>query len=330
MLLPFGLDYGLRPKMTLMFDTAFIENFQKAECGGLAYFNCLDSEGNEEPFELGFMMKNEKYAELFMDSLTAWKDSSNGDSRAIYMEFLEKINGEYLLSFGPDLKLTTSRMIPSHLEEYVFPMAIQSLQTKAGMRVSPSFRLFRDKYIEGRKIAVRYCTVDDNYRIQKKSERYIVKTEFKFSKEGQLTGDSLYNPLINPEFKKDKPPRLSTADKEVIDERMRKLSEFFPLTHMRYFDEGWLSETTKTINKRYSQEHIFQALCNIILFERLKKKDSLKLNTTAAGFDLKIIDYLVENYESFDSFFPEDVIFTKQSVEKQIRLDEKYFKINSN
>lgn len=331
MLIPFGLDFGLRPKMALLFDTAFVENYRKAECGGLAYFNVVDSEENEEPFEFGFMMKNEKYADLFLDSLLSWQEKSGGDSNAIDMEFLEQKNGEYLLSFGPNYRLTIDRMLPTHLKQYVVPLAFQVFQSKAGMRISPSFRLFRDKYIKGRKVAVRYYIVDENYSVRKKSERYFVKTEFKFSKEGELTGDSLYNPLINREIKKKKPPVKSKTDADVIDERMKKLADFFPLTYMRFFEEGWLAKITKTINTRYSSDQIFQAICNIILYERLKISDvPSKIDTSSAGHDLSLLEHLVNTHESFDSYFPDIAFFTKQSIEKQIRLDEKYFKTHSN
>ncbi|TCC88656.1 hypothetical protein EZ428_18640 [Pedobacter frigiditerrae] len=330
MLVPFGLDFGLRPTMALLFDTAFIENYRKAECGGLAYFNLADSKGNEEPYEFGFMMKNEKYAELFFDSLLGWQEKSGGDSNAIDMEFLEQKNGDYLLSFGPDLRLTIERMVPSHLKDYVIPMAIQAFQSKAGMRVSHSFRLFKDKYVKGRKVAVRYYIVDDNHRVRKKSERYFVKTEFKFSKEGELTGDSLYNPLINSELKKGKPPKKMMSGEDVITERMKKLGEFFPLAHMRFYEEDWVSEITKTINTRYSRDQVFQAICNILLFERLKRNDASKVKTDSAGYDLSLLEHLIETHESFDSYFPETSFFTKQSIEKQIRLDEKYFKTHSN
>lgn len=329
MLRPFGLDFGLRPTMALLFDTTFVENYRKAECGGLAYFNLMDSEGNEEPFEFGFMMKNEKYADLFLDSLIAWQEKSDGNSNAIDMEFLEQKNGEYLLSFGPDLKLTINRMVPEHLKGYVIPIAIQAYQSKAGMRISPSFRLFRDKYVKGRKVAVRYYIVDENYKVRKKSERYFVKTEFKFSKEGELTGDSLYNPLINRAIKKEKPPKKLITDDDVKNERMKKLSYFFPLAQMRFFEENWLAEVTKSINKRYSSEQIFQAFCNILLLERLKKSNTFRINTSSAGYDLSLLEYLIETHESFDSYFPDITFFTKQSLEKQIRLDEKYFKTYS-
>jgi len=330
MLSNFGLDYGIRPMMNLLMDISFIEHFEKAKCEGLAYLPCLNEEGIEEPFEFGFMMRNEEYANRFLDSLILWQDKSNGDSKAVDLEFYEQNNGDYLLSIGPDVRITMDRMIPQHIKDFVYPMSICAYQAKGGMRISHHYRSFRDRYVEGRKIAVRYYIVNDKYQLLKASERYFVKKEFKFSKEGQLTGDSLMNPILNRNISKEKPPKVYPLDERVQSERIEKLRTFFPLIHLKYFEEQWLEEVRSSINKRYIDGQIFQAICNLVLLERLKVENPSGINTNLKGYDLEVIRHLSETYESFDSIFPDDTFFTKQRIEKQIRLDEQYFKNNAN
>jgi len=329
MLTQFGMDYGLRPPMMLIADTVFVENFQKAKCQGLVYMSTAEADKNI-PFEFGFMMQKEEYAELFLDSLISWKEKSEGKSTAIDFEFLEKLNGEYMLSIAPNMRMFIDRMVPDHLADFVIPLAMQAYQAKDGMRIGENYLNFRDNYLEGRKIAVRYYLVDNSFAITKKSERYLVKTEFKFSKEGELQGDSEFNPLLNKQIKKSKPPKVEFDDPKFLEDRTNNLKYFFPITIQKLTQQEWLTDYIKSINNRYSSDQIRQAVANLILFERLRLSKSTDIETIKPGYGFSIIRYLAENHESFDSFFPDEEFFSKQIIEKQIRLDEKYFKLIAN
>lgn len=325
MLTQFGLDYGLKPDFAILSDTSFQQNFSKAKCIGLAYIHCPDKNGNRIPCELGFLVEDGDYADKFLDSLIAWKEKS-GDSKAVDLEFIEYLNGDYLLSISPNVPILIERIIPEHLREHVNPSVIFVAQGKGGMRISENYKDFRDNYVEGRNIAIRYFIVDKNNNISKRSEKYFLKTEFKFYKEGQLGETSLLNPLINTNIKRSRPPKIAKDNEEFIKRRSNKLRYFFPVTFQKLNTERWLEGNIKSVSTKYSLDQITQAVCNLILFERLKQSTVPIINTVENGYDLKIIEYLSENYESYNSYFPETEHFTKQKVERQIRLDEKYFK----
>ncbi|MNJ86522.1 hypothetical protein D3C87_40230 [compost metagenome] len=326
----FGMDYGLKPTMAVAGDFSFVENFQKAVCKGLAYITCPDTNGEPIPCEIGFMMKEEKYAELFLESLISWKENSNGDSQAVDLHFFEQNNGEYMLSISANVMMFMSKMIPEHIIDHVSPLSIIAYQSKGGMQIGENYKIFKDQYLQGRKIVVRYFIVDNDNALIKRSEKYLIKSEFKFSKEGEVDDDNLPNPLINKSTKKRKPQKIESDDPSVLETRKQKLHYFFPITCNRMEKQGWLSELVSTINPRYSQEQIIQSICNIVLHERLLLHgNSAGFLSDDKGFSLNLIEYLAENHESFDSFFPEDSFFTKQIIEKQIRVDEKFFKLNS-
>lgn len=324
MLNQFGLDYGIKPRITLLSDTSFQENFQKAKCMGLVYVHCPNSVGIEVPCELGFMMENEKFAEKFLDSLINWKEKSES-SKAVDLEFLEYENGDYMLSISPNIRFVIERLVPEHLRDHVNPVAIQMFQGKGGMKISQNYLNFKENYIEGRNIAVRYFLVNNN-KVIKRSEKHFLKNEFKFSKENDLDEESKLNPIINRKIIPSRPPKVQANDQHFLESRNKTLKYFFPVTYQRLTTGGWLKEVIDEINKRYSSDQIIQAIINLILLERLRQPNIPSVNTIENGYDLNIIKHLVENYESFDSYYPDVSAFTKQKVEKQIRLDEQYFK----
>lgn len=325
MLAQFGLDYGLKPDFVIISDTSFQQNFSKAKCIGLVYIHCPDKNGNKIPCELGFMVHDEDSAEKFLNSLISWKEKS-GDSKAVNLEFIEYLNGDYMLSISPNVPILIQRIIPEHLREHVNPSVVFAAQGKGGMRISQNYKDFKDNYVQGRNIAIRYFIVDKNNDIRKRSEKYFLKTEFKFYKEGQLDETSLLNPLINTNIKRSRPPKIIKDDKDFIKRRSNKLRYFFPVTIQKLKSEGWLEGIINGVSTKYSEDQITQAVCNLILFERLKQSNVPTINTAEKGYDLKIIEYLSETYESYNSCFPETESFTKQKIERQIRLDEQYFK----
>lgn len=53
----FGMDYGVKPRLSLIADIGFADNFKKANCSGLMYGFCPDPSGVNIPHELAFMME---------------------------------------------------------------------------------------------------------------------------------------------------------------------------------------------------------------------------------------------------------------------------------
>lgn len=322
-----GLDYGIKPTMALLSNIEFPDLFKKANCSGLMYGFCPDSSGEEIPHELSFMMQNENYAEQFLNILIQWKDNSGGDSNAVALEFVELKNGEYTLVISPDNHLLMERLVPDHLKDRVNPRLITMSQGKAGMRIGKNYLTFRDKYLKDRRIVVRFTIFKDGKYI-KQSSKYFIKTEFQFYNEDNIPNSS--NAILavgnKPGFKLPKPPKIEVNDENLLKRRHSELKYFFPIVCDRVINEKWLESVTSTINKTYTRDQTLQAICNLILFERLQLQKPMAVDFNSASYDMSILEYLMANFESFDSYMPNDTFFTKQKIENQIRLDAKFLK----
>lgn len=77
------------------------------------------------------------------------------------------------------------------------------------------------------------------------------------------------------------------------------------------------------LNEKYENEIIVQAICNLILFERLKQEKDLSSDFTKAGYPTRILDYLISTYESFSSYFPTEDFFSIEKIEYQIKNDQR-------
>jgi hypothetical protein len=327
MLREFGFDYGLKPRLMLVADISFPEYFQKAKCVAVAFVHCPDSKGNLITTELGFLCEVEEYAEKLMDCLMQWVIDSGDDGDAVEMEFIELLNGEYMLAFAPNVDRFLKRMLTPVMIDRVDPLLTMVTQSKSGMRVGENYLLFKSQYVRGRRIPVRIFIGKDG-KIQKPGERYFVKTEFKFSKEGELPHDSIGRTLL---AKKDNPfnpknlKRKGPVDMAPIEKRrMEELNYFFPLLLDRIERENWLEAVISSMPPHISRPEMIQAICNIVLLERLKQNNPQGIKTNGIGYDMDLLQYLLQQVESFGSYFPPPELFTKALIKRQAKLDKKY------
>lgn len=321
----FGYDYSLKPKVYLLADTSFAENFTDAECLGFVYVFNPDPDGKRMPIELGFLMENEESAGNFLDALIDWVERSDGDSKAVNLEFGETEDGEYVLTISPNSTKLIERLLPAPWRDYLNPVTMAIYQAKYGLKISAQYRDFRDNYQQGTPIVVRYYIAGPNNTVVSKSERYFHKREFSFSFNGHLDPLSVDNPIINKRFnqmQKEK-EKLAGADEE---KRMERLREFYPVLYERLVGQGWLASVIATINKRYSTGQIYQGICNMTVQQRVTIDKKVKAAPGTPDFPAELLRYLLENPEAADHYFPEEEYFTKQKIEKQIRLDEKFVK----
>lgn len=324
----FGMDYGVKPKMMLLSDIGFQEELRQAEFTGFMYVFCRDLNDEMIPSEVGFRFENEEHAEKFFDSLMTWWENSSYDSKAISIEFVEMKDRDYMVVVAPDTEMFIKRMIPEHLINRVDPLAVVASRSLRIIDQSGNFKEFKEKYVEGRRIVVRYFIPEPDGGLRP-SEKYFVKTEFTFHKEDTLPKDT--NAYLNLQGgKKDmrKKPPIPADHPQLLKHRLENLNYFFPVLVDKLDADKWLADVIAVINKSYTEAQIKQAICNLTLLERLKKIDDQPIDVNKPGYDLDIITYLAETFESFDSYFPEDSYFTKQVIEKQIRADAKFLKDN--
>jgi hypothetical protein len=109
---------------------------------------------------------------------------------------------------------------------------------------------------------------------------------------------------------------------EIAGRRDEGIKTFFPVTYNKLNNQAWLSTLVQELNEKYEKDIIIQAICNLILFERLKREKDLSPDFTKTGYPINILDYLLSTFESFSSYFPTDDFFTMEKVENQIKNDQ--------
>lgn len=327
MLREFGLDYGTKPRLFLLADISFSEYFTKGKCVGIIYVHCPNTLGNEITTELGFHFEVEEFADKFMDCLMRWVKDSGDDGDAVELEFIEQLNGEYLLAIAPNIERLLHRMVSPDMADRINPLFTTVTQGKGGMSMGKNYEDFKKQYAKGRRIPVR-TYIGENGKIQKISDRYFVKTEFKFNKEGSLPNDSLGKALLAKRNKPFNPKNFKskkTVSIEPIEKRrLEELHYFYPVLLDKIENENWLSEVIASIPPHISRPEILQAISNIVLMERLKQSNPYEVKTDGRGYDLNLLQHLLKTVETYNSYFPNASFFTKSLIKKQAKLDKQY------
>lgn len=321
-----GYEYGLKPYMALISDIEFSKYFAEAKCLGLLYLFGIDSNDNHIPVQIAFIFQNEKPAEKFMDCLMSWVEHSNNDGDAVSLEFIENDKGGYTIAIFPEINRFMDRCVPKHLKDRISPIMMVQTHFKEIESVSPSYYAFKTNHKKTEKIAIGYVIGTSN-KIEKQSDKYFIKTEFKFYEKGKFLQNSsaeMYNYIQkNKTFNKQnhlKPPK-ETIEK-IEERRPEEIKTFFPVTYNKLSNQDWLSNIVQELNVKYEKDTIIQAICNLILFERMKQEKDLSADFTKHGYSIHILDYLLSTFESFSSYFPPNDFFTTQKVENQIKNDQ--------
>jgi hypothetical protein len=328
-----GYDYGIKPFFMIVGDMEFSDLFRKAECVGVLYMFAKDNNDNMIPMQMAFIFKNEEPAKKFLDIVLGWVEKSNNDGDAVEMEFIENNKGGYTIAVSPEIKRLTERMIPPNFKDKVTPILMAQTHFKEIDNLGQNYLDFKRNYKKTKGIAIGYI-IGSPTKFVKKSEKYFVKTNFKFLKEDEIPKNSLSSSYkAARDISKFKPEDLSKPPKdsieEICDRRISEMKSLLPLTYNR-LENLWLGDLQEQLEKNYSSDVIKQAICNITIFERIQRDKNLEEDFTETEYPNRILDYLLSSYESFDSYYPDDEFYTEEKIISQIVNDKKeletYFK----
>jgi hypothetical protein len=329
-----GYEYGIKPCMILIGDVDFANYFVEAKCLGMLYAFSIDDDNNHIPVQLAFVFQNEEPAKKFLDCLMNWIERSNNDGDAVSIEFIENNKGGYTVAISPEMNRFTERNTPAHLKDRISPIMMIQTQFKEIDSVSPSYQAFKTNWKKAGKIAVGYVIGNPN-KIEKQSDKYFIKTEFNFHEKGNIHQNSsaeIYDFIQKDKAfdKKNRPKPPKETMEQISERRNSEIKNFFPVTYNKLNNQGWLGDLVQELNKKYEKDIIIQAICNLILFKRLKKEKDLSADFTKTGYPINILDYLISTFESFSSYFPTDDFFVLERIENQIKNDQhqlnEYFK----
>lgn len=322
-----GFDYGVKPFLMLLGDMEFSDLFKKADCRGVSYiFRQGKSQEEMIPVQMAFMFQNEEHAEKFMDILLGWISKSNNEGDAVNIEFIENDMGGYTIAISPEINRFLDRMLPKQFKNKVTPLFMLQTHFKEIDTLGQNYINFKTNYSKAESIAIGYVIGKAN-KIIKQSKKYFVKKKFNFCKQSDIADSTTalsYNAV--KEEKSFDPSELSKPAKESVEEisqrRTSEMKSLLPLTYNR-LNNLWLGDIQEKLSKTYDVELVKQAICNLTIFERLRQVDNLSPDFTKAGHSTKILDYLLETYESFDSYYPADDFYTEERIINQIKNDQK-------
>lgn len=322
-----GYDYGIKPIWMVLGDIEFSELFIKANCNGVVYIFYKDDKGEKIPVQMAFIFENEKPANKLLDILLGWVERSNNDGDAVGIDFIEKNDGGYAIAIFPEMEKLLERTIPKYLRDKVVPLIMVVTHYKTMDSLGENYLNFKANHKKRGKISIGYA-IGNQYKILKQSDKYFIKTEFNFYKENNIPPDSMA-----AGYKlSDKTPTQSNhlspkkqSKKEISQRRIQEIKSLMPLT-LNKLKNQWLATIQDKLKTTHAPEIIYQAICNLIVFERMKLLDKSEADSEKQDCSINILTYLLDNFESFDSYCPPDEFFTEELIVKQILNDQKVLK----
>lgn len=319
-----GYDFGIKPYYMLVGNMEFSDLFKKADCNGVLYL--FEKNDDEEliPIRMAFVFKNENPAKQFLDMLLGWIEESGGDGDTVAISFIENKIGGYTIGISHDMESFIKRMIPKELKDKVHPLMVQGSHYKEIDNISPSYKNFKLNYMKSDGVAVGYVIGDArDLNNVKPSEKYFIKKKFLFPQYDDVEALGYKATQEEIDLKDDKrypkPPKESIED--ISKNRLREIQNYLPITFNK-LNRLWLNDIIEELTPQFDTELIKQAICNLIVIERIKRNSDFFKNVKKLSSST-ILEYLVYNYESFDSYFPPDNFFRKGKIIRQMQNDKK-------
>jgi len=327
-----GYDYGIKQTILLVGNAEFSELFHKASFKGMAYKFTLDE---KKPVQLFFMFENEDAALKLFGIFEEWEKGSNPEEDAISIDFIEHDGEGYTVAIYNNISSMMKRLFPKSYQDKVTPLVMNVYDFKE-IDKRGNYSIFAKNYVAGKTIKIGYVIVKNNAIISE-STKIFSKTCFGFFHEKK---DYPQNHIVNI-YKSSKESNHSPSKNEfiqrspfkdtieVIRERRRaEMKDLLPLTTHR-LKNAWLADTIKILEPQYSEIDIIkQAICNIVIIERMKNIDFPQIARQSC--QISMLDYLLNTYETFDSYYPKDDFFTQERIIHQIKNDkialDDYFK----
>ncbi|MGL5869334.1 hypothetical protein [Clostridium chrysemydis] len=316
-----GLDYGVKPNMMILGDCEFPQLITDAVIAGLGYISIPLDSNDSTQLKIAVIFKDAIKGNKVMDRFLNWIKLSNGNMNAFGLDIIEKNDGSYLLCIYQEQKILLERLIPREIKEWVNPLLSVVVHYKCIDRRSEQYYMFKKAckfnkcHIYGADITGRILSFN----------KVIIKENIKFYKEDDITEDSFlysFKPRDSFSFNKKYISNLDNNTEVINVARVNNIKYFFPVTYNEIVNCGYFKVVLEELEARFDKSIIIQAICNIVLEYRISE-DKVELNKKSV---IEWIEYIVNNYETPKSKFPEDKNYTIDDVLQQIIKDEEYLK----
>ena len=237
------------------------------------------------------------------------------------MDIIEKNDGSYLLCIYQEQELLLDRLMPKEIREWVNPLLSVVTHYKNIDKRSENYYMFKeackftDCYIYAADTTGRLISIND----------YIVKDNIKFYKEDEITEDSFlysYKASNKNTDVKDEFFKINNNFELIESIRINNIKYFFPITYNEIIGGRYFKDIFDALKGQFEKSIIIQAICNIVLEYRVIE-GNIDFDRNSV---IEWLQYLINNYETPRSKFPEDKIYTYDNVLHQIIKDKKYLK----
>lgn len=316
-----GLDYGVKPNIMLIGDIEFPKLITDAVIMGVGYISIPLNSNDRTPLRVAFVFQDSIKGKEVMDRFLNWIKASNDNMNAFGLDIIEKNDGSYLLCIYQEQELLLDRLMPKEIREWVNPLLPVVIHYKNIDKRSENYYMFKeackftDCYIYAADTTGRLISINE----------YIVKDNIKFYKEDEITEDSFlysYKASNKNTDVKDELFKINNNFELIESVRINNIKYFFPITYNEIIGGRYFKEILGELDGQFEKSIIIQAICNIVLEYRVIE-DNIDLDRNSA---IDWLQYLINNYETPKSKFPEDKIYTCDNVLQQIIKDEKYLK----
>jgi len=323
-----GYDYGTKPKVIVVSDIEFLDLLKRGDFTAVGYskvpqFGLLVN----APLLVIIFNDREAGRECFTH-FKGWSDAS-GDGDAVGTGFIEFENGDYGLCIYPENKHLIERSIPEIHRSEVEPIIMVVGYLKVLQQRSGYYDWFKSA-VKTSPFVLAPGTMEGGPML----DLAIRKQEVRFYYENDIPENTMEAALMRSrkadgegELRRPIPPEMMPSAQDIYERRMSQLRRFFPVTlECLRFNSHFIRVQKRLIEEGYREWQILQAVCNMALKSRTPQLfDTSKVssgNSQESEAKMKILDYLLTNFEDISETFPSLGRFSSAKLRKQIEADE--------
>ena len=323
-----GYDYGPKPKVIVVSDVEFPDLMKRGDLSALGYsklpqFGILVN----APLLVMFFNDGKAGRECFTH-FKGWSDAS-GDGDAVKIGFIEFENGDYGLCIYPENRHLIERSIPEIHRSEVEPIIMVVSYLKVFQQRSGYYDWFKSA-VKTSPFILAPGTVEDGPML----DLAIRKQEVHFYHENDIPENTMEAALLRSrkadgegELHRPIPPEIKPSAQDIYERRLSQLRRFFPVTleHIR-FNPDFDQIQKQLTEEGYKDWQVVQAVCNMALKHRTPQLfDTSKVSSGSSQESetkMKILDYLLTNFEDISIAFPSLNRSSSVKLRKQIEADE--------
>lgn len=317
-----GYEYGIKPGIVILGDIEFSNKLMEAGFLGIAYIKIPRNILEGSVIEIALFFEHYVKGKEAFKHILNWENGNPDRDREVFeMDFVETDMNGYTLCIYQNPIILLERNIRNSLVEWITPLITNMTHFKKIDNISPQYEEFK-KALQFCQVKIFAVDIEGNpilpgeYILKKKLSFYNKESGF----DGKHWESILFKDEVSQESEEKQIDRLE-LNGNVEEVRISKIKNYLPITYEKIMSNNATLKLIEELKELYSEGQIIQAICNLILFERLKADGFADILIDSKDIHFEILEYLDVNHEEFNSYFPNFNNFSKEKIINQIKLD---------